>query len=117
MAAAMGDDVPHTKTWYKDGTYGDSQIWTLQPDGKAKYHYNRGHDVFGEKDNYKEGIFTLRSVDDATAEAVITWQREKNTGAQEPRPGHQLDEWYDLNDDDDGSTFLMKDIKKSDLVE
>jgi len=110
----MADAVPMTKSWHRDGTYGDSQIWSLHLDGSATYHYNRGHDVFGEKDDYREGTFTLRSVDETTAEAVITWTREKNAGAQEPREGHQLDEWYEV---DPNKTETLKGIPKSELVE
>ena len=103
--ARMADVVPMTKSWYRDGTRGDFERWSLHFDGSAKYHYNRGHDVFGEEDRYKEGTFTLRSLDETTAEAVITWMRAKT------ERGNQPEEWSEVN-----TTETLEGIPKSELV-
>ena len=98
LEVSLLHSIALAKPLYLDGTYGDSETWTLKPDGSCKYHYNRGHDVYGERDEYITGTFTLRTgADAAKCEAVIVWTRTMFSGCWPGEDDKQLDEWYDLS--------------------
>ena len=68
------------KAWRREGSRGDEEWWTLNRDGSCAYHYNRDHDVFGNKDEDMTGTFSLRMVAHGTVEAVLHYTHRTLVG-------------------------------------
>lgn len=68
------------KAWRREGSRGDEEWWTLNRDGSCAYHYNRDHDVFGNKDEDLTGTFSLRMVAHGTVEAVLHYTHRTLVG-------------------------------------